>query len=261
MGKIKFGFLCFLFLLFNSGLGFTATTATSNVTLTSMSFSTDGTLTIDYDLEGWLGESSSQIYAKDSDELMDWTEHDENDFAYTSVSANFTHAQASAQSQATGTGTGTPYSLEAHGHSELGPGNQEANTEAWSYFWFAVKGGDSGGSITINAHYEMDISLEADQNTSAYAYADVQMGGDIWPETGGYDWDEVEFLEHTLVGSGSFGDTKGGNLKVTMYFGPDVAGEFWWEVESYTTTVPIPSTISLLSLGLFGLAGFKRRQK
>jgi len=149
--------------------------------------------------------------------------------------------------------------LEAHGHSELGLGNHEAYTDAWSYFWFKVDGGTSGGSITINAHYSMDISLAADPSTFAYAYADVQMGGDIWPETGDYNWDEVVFLEHALAGSGSFSDDIEGDLSVVMNFSPGVSGEFWWEVESYTTAVPIPGAVWLLGSGLITLIGLRRR--
>ncbi len=252
MGKIISTFVCFL--LLNSGLVFAATTATSNVKLTDISFILDG-VTIDFDY--WGDESSSQIYANDSDEAIPSSEDEDNDFADTEIFANFTHAQVSAKTEAS---NGTPVSLEAHGRSVLDSGNQEAYTAAWSYFWFAVDGGTTGGSITINAHYEMDIDLEANLGTSAYAYADVQMGGDIWPESGDYDWDEVRFLNHT-IGSGTYVDSIEGDLSVIMNFDPDSSGEFWWEVESYTSTVPVPSTISLLALGLLGLVGVNRRKK
>ncbi len=264
----------FLLLGFSSGLAFAATVAVSDVQLTNITFEITGDLIINYDHISnnpsdptiWDDESYSYASAGDSYNTY-WEDSDGNNFAATSAQADTSYAHASSQTTVTTSGGNVlPSGLSSHGDTTAEVGNLWANTSSWAGFWLAVQTGSSGGTLTISADYSMTISGQTDADGSAYAYADVQLGGDIWPnDDNAYQWDPLEVLTMSISESDSFTQSLSGTKTVEMDFGTNNTGHFWWEIESYTATelnsVPIPSTLALFGFGLLSLVGVNRRKK
>ena len=220
----------------------------------SDSFARFSNLTITTSGDVSIIDPESSTYAEAEDDLI-WDFQDHDDLSTDSVSSAVS-SFGSALAQTTNTSLHAGVAASSDLSSPWGV----AWASAYQSYWIYADASGLGGTVTITADYEIEQSLTtsaAGDFAGAYSIAYMAIGewgsGSILAEA-------YEELGMGVENGADFVDSLSGTMTVSLWF--DAGEEGWTETiaysETYVESIPLPSSVLLIGLGLTGLWFIRR---